>query len=181
VAGGQVRAIGSGGRLIAAACEGVGFQRCEHVVKPRRDAGSGGATRCVRHLPPLTTQPRGKGLDHMADPDDSSTKLLTEIADITTPHLKALNEAVTGRWPEAPDEYFTYAVAFTLCVLLTDLNLSDRYKAVESLCDQLALLLACFLFAVALVRAGAFLLTAVLPGVPAVLPVGLGDGERAVS
>ena len=47
-------------------------------------------------------------------------------------------------------------------------------------------ILASLLFAVALVRAdGPILLTAVLPGVPAVLaplhPVGLGDGERAVS
>jgi hypothetical protein len=44
------------------------------------------------------------------------------------------------------------------------------------------LLLASLLFAVALVRAdGPFPLTAVLPGVPAVLAVGLGDGERAIS
>jgi hypothetical protein len=41
--------------------------------------------------------------------------------------------------------------------------------------------LASFLFAVALVRAGyPFLLTAVLPVAPAVLAIGLGDGERAV-
>ena len=44
------------------------------------------------------------------------------------------------------------------------------------------LILASLLFAVALVRAdGPIRLTAILPGVPAVLAVGLGDGERAVS
>jgi hypothetical protein len=44
------------------------------------------------------------------------------------------------------------------------------------------LILASLLFAVALVPAdGPILLTAVLPGVPALLAVGLGDGERAVS
>ena len=44
-----------------------------------------------------------------------------------------------------------------------------------------ALILASLLFAVALVRAdGPIRLTAVLPGVPALLAVGLGDGERAV-
>ena len=44
------------------------------------------------------------------------------------------------------------------------------------------LILASLLFAVALVRAdGPIRLTAVLPGVPALLAVGLGDGERAVS
>jgi hypothetical protein len=44
------------------------------------------------------------------------------------------------------------------------------------------LILASLLFAVALVRAdGPIRLMAVLPGVPALLAVGLGDGERAVS
>jgi hypothetical protein len=46
----------------------------------------------------------------------------------------------------------------------------------------LRLILASRLFAVALVRAdGPIRVTAVLPGVPALLAVGLGDGERAVS
>jgi hypothetical protein len=45
-----------------------------------------------------------------------------------------------------------------------------------------ALIVASLLFAVALVGAdGPIRVTAVLPGVPALLAVGLGDGERAVS
>ena len=44
------------------------------------------------------------------------------------------------------------------------------------------LILASLLFAVALVRAdGPFPLTAVLPSVPTLLAVGLGDRERAIS
>ena len=53
----------------------------------------------------------------------------------------------------------------------------DRPPAAEP-----CLILASLLFAAALVRAGGpIVLTAVLPGVPAVLAVGLGNGERAIS
>jgi hypothetical protein len=48
--------------------------------------------------------------------------------------LKALNEAVTARWPVAPDMYVTLAIGWQVSVLLG--NLSDpteRMNAVDGI------------------------------------------------
>ena len=61
---------------------------------------------------------------------------------------------------------------------------AGRRQAGQTRCRQLPGL-ASLLFAVAFVRTGPFLLAAILPIAPAVLtpvrPIGLGEGERAVS
>ena len=63
-----------------------------------------------------------------------TTALMEEIAAITTPHLKALNEQITTRWPVAPDMYVTLALGFQLSVLLANLSdPTDRMSAVDGI------------------------------------------------
>ncbi len=49
-------------------------------------------------------------------------ELLREIAGICNPHLKAMNDDVTVRWSEAPDEHFTLAVGWSVAVMLGSLS-----------------------------------------------------------
>jgi hypothetical protein len=59
-----------------------------------------------------------------------TTELLHEIAEITTPHLKALNEDITERFPVAPDMYVALAIGFIVSVLLGNLsNPEERMSA----------------------------------------------------
>jgi hypothetical protein len=61
-------------------------------------------------------------------------ELLHEIAALTNPLLKALNEAVTERWPDAPDMHLTLAIGWGVSVMLG--NLSDpshRQSAVDGI------------------------------------------------
>jgi hypothetical protein len=49
-------------------------------------------------------------------------ELMTDIAAITTPHLKRLNEQITAKWPDAPDMHVTLAIGFIVSVLLGALS-----------------------------------------------------------
>ena len=56
---------------------------------------------------------------------------LTLLANISTPHMKAINEAVTAAFPDDPDAAYTLALGIQLSALLYVLNPTVRPKAVE--------------------------------------------------
>jgi hypothetical protein len=60
------------------------------------------------------------------------------LAALSNPHMKAINDAVTAAYPEHPDEMFTAAFAFHLCVLLNALDPADRPDAVAMINGFLA-------------------------------------------
>ena len=60
--------------------------------------------------------------------------LIKEINALTTPHLKALNETITARWPVAPDMYVTLAIAWQVSVLLGSLSdPEERLRMVDGI------------------------------------------------
>src|SRR5262249_9024633 len=70
---------------------------------------------------------RGLEPRRMAD----NTKLITletlqQVSDLSTPHMRAMNDAITEALPEHPDAMFTVGLTFSLCVLLDSLNPTDR-------------------------------------------------------
>lgn len=56
---------------------------------------------------------------------------LQHLSDLSTPHMKAMNDAVTAAYPLVPDEMYTAAMAFQLAILLNALNPSVRPDAVK--------------------------------------------------
>lgn len=58
---------------------------------------------------------------------------LTLIADISTPHMKAINEAVTAAFPNDSDAAYTLALGVQLSALLYVLDPTVRPKAVEAI------------------------------------------------
>jgi hypothetical protein len=58
---------------------------------------------------------------------------LTLIADISTPHMKAINEAVTAAFPNDSDLAYTLALGVQLSALLYVLDPTVRPKAVEAI------------------------------------------------
>jgi hypothetical protein len=67
------------------------------------------------------------------------TKLALQLlADISNPHMKALNDDITAEYPDFPDEAFTGAFALQLGVLLASLSDDNRPHAVKLINDFLA-------------------------------------------
>ena len=65
-------------------------------------------------------------------------ELMQQISDLTTPHMKAVNDAVTEAFPEQdPDAVYTSALGFHLCVLIQSLNPTDRPQAIDLLNSML--------------------------------------------
>lgn len=65
-----------------------------------------------------------------------NTKLITletlqQVSDLSTPHMRAMNDAITEAFPEHPDAMFTVGLTFSLCVLLDSLNPTDRPHAID--------------------------------------------------
>ena len=58
---------------------------------------------------------------------------LTLLADISTPHMKAINEAVAAAFPDDPDAACTLALGIQLSALLYVLDPTVRPKAVEAI------------------------------------------------
>jgi hypothetical protein len=66
-------------------------------------------------------------------------QLLKHIDALSSPHMRAINEAVTAAFPDNnPDQMYTLALAFELGVLLHGLTDSDRPPAVETINALLA-------------------------------------------
>jgi hypothetical protein len=60
--------------------------------------------------------------------------VLKRISDITTPHLKALNEDITEEHPEQPDMAFALALGFAVSILLNALSdPAERASAVNGI------------------------------------------------
>jgi len=51
---------------------------------------------------------------------------LDHIAQITAPHIKAMNEAIAASYPDCPDEVYGVAATFYLGTLLLNLRPEDR-------------------------------------------------------
>jgi hypothetical protein len=60
-------------------------------------------------------------------------QLLKYLSELSTPHMKKINDAVTEAFPDTPDQAYTLAIGFQLCVLLDSLNEDDRPRAVEGI------------------------------------------------
>ena len=70
----------------------------------------------------------------MLTPATLTLETLKQIAEMSSPHMKAINEAVTATWPDDPADMYTVALGFHLCALLT--ALSDpgiRQNAVDTI------------------------------------------------
>jgi hypothetical protein len=66
-------------------------------------------------------------------------QLLERIAALSTPHMKAVNDAVTAAFPDDnPDQMYTLAFAFQLGVLLNALDDTDRPHAIDTINSLLA-------------------------------------------
>jgi hypothetical protein len=60
--------------------------------------------------------------------------VMRHIAEITTPHFKAINTDITEAYPEQPDMAYTLAIGFGLSVLLAALsNPVERASAVDGI------------------------------------------------
>jgi hypothetical protein len=61
-------------------------------------------------------------------------QLLERVAKLSTPHMKAIDEAVTAAFPHHnPDQMYTLAIAIQLGALLHALADTDRPHAVETI------------------------------------------------
>jgi hypothetical protein len=56
---------------------------------------------------------------------------LERIAELSNPHMRAMNEDLTEEFPDSPDAVYTAAFAFQLCVLLQNLRADDLPEAVN--------------------------------------------------
>jgi hypothetical protein len=70
-------------------------------------------------------------------PISLSAEMLDMIADVSNPHMKAINEALTAEYPDNSDAAYTAMMAFQLCALLNALNPSVRLQAVDLINDLL--------------------------------------------
>jgi hypothetical protein len=59
--------------------------------------------------------------------------VVQHIAEITNPHLKAINEDITEAYPEQPDMAYTLAIGFAVAVLLNALKPEKRASAVDGI------------------------------------------------
>lgn len=60
-----------------------------------------------------------------------TAETIERIAALSTPHMKAVNDAITAAFPDHPDAMYTVALAFQLCVLLQTLNSANRSSAIH--------------------------------------------------
>jgi hypothetical protein len=61
---------------------------------------------------------------------------IAQIAELTSPHMKALNDAVSAAFPDHPDEMYTVALAFNLVVLLKAFSNPDERARVVALINE---------------------------------------------
>jgi hypothetical protein len=63
-----------------------------------------------------------------------TVELLQQISNLTTPHMKAVNDAVTEAFPDQnPDVIYTCALGFHLCTLIQALHPADRPPGIDLL------------------------------------------------
>jgi hypothetical protein len=68
-----------------------------------------------------------------------NTQLLERIATLSSPHMKAINDAVSAGFPDNnPDQMYTIALTFQLGVLLHALEAADRQSAIITINSLLA-------------------------------------------
>ena len=70
-------------------------------------------------------------------PFSLTLETLNLIADVATPHMKAISEDLTAEYPDDPDAAYTAMLAFQLCTLLNALKPSVRPQAVDLINDLL--------------------------------------------
>jgi hypothetical protein len=61
---------------------------------------------------------------------------IARIADLTNPHMKAVNDAVTAAFPNHPDEMYTVALCFQLVVLLKAFHDPEERSRVLALANE---------------------------------------------
>jgi hypothetical protein len=63
---------------------------------------------------------------------------LEQIADLTTPHMDAADDAITKAFPDSWNEMCLVAAAFRFCVALDVIDRDDRFKVIKMLNELLA-------------------------------------------